>query len=202
MIPDHDVSGALKLMAGTVLDAVVAIDGSGIVIEWNAVAERHFGWTRAEAVGQALATLIVPGQHRAAHTQGMARYNRTGETHVLNQRIEISAIDKNGREFPIELSIVPMSETGSTIFVGFIRDISERKGVDEALSENRSFLADILQSSGEAFYAVDRAGVTTLCNQAFLRLIGFEREEDAIALEAHVIERLSDLAHHRGEDAA
>ena len=194
--PDHDVSGALRLMAGTVLDAVVAIDGAGIVVEWNRVAEFNFGWTRDEAVGQALAKLIVPGQHRAAHTQGMARFNRTGEAHVLNQRIEISAIDKNGREFPIELSIVPVPEKGSTIFVGFIRDISERKSVDEALSENRSFLADILHSSGEAFYAVDRTGVTTLCNQAFLRLIGIEREEDAVGRKLH------DVIHHTHPDGS
>ena len=183
-------------MAGTVLDAVVAIDGAGIVVEWNRVAEFNFGWTRDEAVGQALAKLIVPGQHRAAHTQGMARFNRTGEAHVLNQRIEISAIDKNGREFPIELSIVPVPEKGSTIFVGFIRDISERKSVDEALSENRSFLADILHSSGEAFYAVDRTGVTTLCNQAFLRLIGIEREEDAVGRKLH------DVIHHTHPDGS
>ena len=196
MNPDNDVSGALRLMAGTVLDAVVAIDGAGVVVEWNRTAELTFGWTRDEAVGQALAKLIVPSQHEVAHTQGMARFNRTGEAHVLNRRIEISAIDRNGREFPIELSIVPASEAGSPIFVGFIRDISERKRVDEALSENRSFLADILQSSGEAFYAVDRAGVTTLCNQAFLRLIGFEREEDAVGRKLH------DVIHHTHPDGS
>lgn len=196
MGPNDDVAGALRLMAGTVLDAVVAIDGAGTIVEWNLAAERTFGWTRDEAIDQTLAMLIVPTQHRLAHNQGMLRYKQTGEAHVVNRRIEISAIDKNGREFPVELSIVPVSETGPTNFVGFIRDISHRKNVEEALSENRSFLADILASSGEAFYAVDRTGVTTLCNQAFLRLIGFDREEDAVGRTLH------DVIHHTRPDGS
>ena len=191
-----DVAGALRLMAGTVLDAVVAIDDEGVVIEWNLAAERSFGWTRNEAMDQSLASLIVPLQHRSAHTEGMLRYKHTGDGKVLNRRIEISANDKYGREFPVELSIVPLSEAGKTIFVGFIRDISERKNVEEALSENRSFLADILKSSGEAFYAVDRDGVTTLCNQAFLQLIGFEHEEDAVGRKLH------DVIHHTHPDGS
>ncbi len=198
MSPSDDVAGALRLMAGTVLDAVVAIDDAGAIVEWNPAAERTFGWTRDEAVDQTLATLIVPIQHRQAHSEGMLRYKQTGEAQVLNRRIEISAVDKSGRQFPVELSIVPVNDTGTgpAIFVGFIRDISQRKSIEGSLSENRSFLADILKSSGEAFYAVDRAGVTTLCNQAFLRLIGFEREEDAVGRKLH------DVIHHTHPDGS
>ena len=61
---------------------------------------------------------------------------------------------------------------------------------EEALRESRSYLTDLLQSSGEAFYAVDRDGGTTLCNQAFLKMLGFEREEDVIGRKLH------DMIHH------
>ncbi|CAN5577218.1 hypothetical protein BH10PSE4_BH10PSE4_00610 [soil metagenome] len=77
---------------------------------------------------------------------------------------------------------------------GAVVDITERKAVEEALSENRSYLSDLLTSSGEAFYAVDREGSTTLCNKAFLRMLGFEREEDAIGRKLH------DVIHHTHPD--
>ena len=129
----NDVSSALGVMAGSVLDAVVAVDGAGDIVEWNDAAERTFGWTRAEVIGRSMGEIIVPVQHRQSHYQGMRRYQHTGDARVVNRRIEISAIDKGGREFPVELSIVPVPSSDGTLFVGFIRDISERRIAAERL---------------------------------------------------------------------
>jgi PAS domain S-box-containing protein len=84
----------------------------------------------------------------------------------------------------------PVRLPGATV------DITDRKLAEEALSENRSYLSDILASSGEGFYAVDREGRTTLCNQAFLGMLGFEREEDAVGRKLH------DVIHHTHPDGA
>ena len=73
-------------------------------------------------------------------------------------------------------------------------DITDRKRVEDALAENRSFLSDLLRSSGEAFYAVDREGNTTLCNQSFLRLLGFAHEDEVIGVKLH------DRIHHTHPD--
>ena len=81
-------------------------------------------------------------------------------------------------------------------FPGASVDITDRKRTEDALSENRSFLNDILKSSGEAFYAVDREGRTTLCNQAFLTLLGFAHEQDAVGHKLH------DLIHHTHPDGS
>ena len=81
-------------------------------------------------------------------------------------------------------------------FPGAAVDITDRKTAEAALVENRSYLSDILKSSGEAFYAVDREGTTTLCNQVFLRMLGFEREQDAVGRKLH------DLIHHTHPDGA
>ncbi len=129
-----DIGGALRLMAGTVLDAVVAVDGAGVILEWNAAAERTFGWTKAEAVGRSLGELIVPSRHRQSHAEGIQRYLRTGEARVVNRRIEITAMDRGGREFPVELSIVPLTLGGQAVFVGFLRDIEELRGSQERLT--------------------------------------------------------------------
>lgn len=118
---------------GTALDAVIAMRLDGTVAEWNHAAERIFGWTRAEAAGQLMANLIVPPQHRAAHIAGISRYISTGEARVLNQRLEITAIDRDGREFPVELSITTTEAGSEPLFIGFVRDISERKDSEQLL---------------------------------------------------------------------
>ena len=81
-------------------------------------------------------------------------------------------------------------------FPGATMDITDRKRMEDALRENRSFLNDILKSSGEAFYAVDREGQTTLCNQAFMKMLGFEKEEDVIGRKLH------DVIHHTHADGS
>jgi PAS domain S-box-containing protein len=116
------------------LDAVVVVDADGVVVAWNDAATRMFGWTRTEAMGRSMGELIVPTQHRKSHHLGMRRFQATGEARVLNRRIEITAIDKAGREFPIELAIVATPGAGDAAFVGFLRDISDRRTAQDRLS--------------------------------------------------------------------
>ena len=94
----------LRPVLDTALDAVVVMTREGIVAAWNEGAERTFGWTGSETVGRLMADFIIPEQHREAHCRGLARYNETAEERVLGRRIEITALDKTGREFPVELS--------------------------------------------------------------------------------------------------
>ena len=123
----------LRKVIDTSLDAVINIDENGDVIEWSEQATKIFGFTRAEAIGQNMGELIVPHKHREAHARGMKHYLKTGEGPVLNNRIEITAIDKNEREFPIELSISPLRIEGKHYFSGFIRDITDRKKNEQDL---------------------------------------------------------------------
>ncbi|MEJ1964945.1 MAG: PAS domain S-box protein [Gammaproteobacteria bacterium] len=130
----------LEAIMQSVLDAIIAVDARGVVVAWNDIATRTFGWTATEAVGRALGQLIVPGQYRASHQAGMLRYQQTGEARVVNRRIEISAIDKSGREFPVELSIIPTPENDQAAFIGFIRDISDRRAAQDRLSVSEESL--------------------------------------------------------------
>src|SRR6185369_14626329 len=70
----EDMSRHARLLVDTANDAVVSIDENSLILDWNRAAERIFGWTRAEAVGQVLTNLIVPPQHREAHHRGLSRY--------------------------------------------------------------------------------------------------------------------------------
>ena len=115
----------------TVLDAVVVMDRDGIVRAWNTHAQTIFGWSAAEAVGQNLGDLIVPPSLRQAHHRGLHRFNTKGVAKVLDKRLELSGLRSDGSEVPVELSITVVSREGRDVFVGFIRDISERKQAEE-----------------------------------------------------------------------
>jgi two-component system sensor histidine kinase/response regulator len=115
------------------LDAYIAMDSGGIVTDWNAQAEATFGWLHSEATGQRLSHMIIPKQYRDAHERGLRHFLASGEGPVLNKRIEITALNRDGREFPVELTISVIGGVGTRRFVAFVRDISERKRAEQEL---------------------------------------------------------------------
>jgi PAS domain S-box-containing protein len=169
----------LGLLLDTALDAVVVIDGAGLVLGWNRVAEEIFGWSAGEAIGGSMTGLIVPAQHRPGHRRGMRRFQETGVATVLNRRIEISALHKDGREFPVELSITTAGTDAGPIFVGHLRDISERHRAERALRDAQAEAAAlaaersaILSQLAESVIVTDAAGRISFVNEAAARLHG------------------------------
>ncbi len=127
-----------RLIVDTAHDAFIGIDSDGRVVAWNAQAEATFGWTSAEVLGRSLAETIVPPAFRDAHTSGMRRFHETGEAPVVNQRLELTALHRSGREFPIELTITsPIAVEKGYFFAAFLRDISDRRERDEELRRAR-----------------------------------------------------------------
>jgi PAS domain S-box-containing protein len=120
------------------LDCVVAMDHRGCVLEWSPAAERTFGFTAAEAVGADMAELIVPPALRDRHRNGLARYLAGGEPAVLDRRIEITAVRRDGVEFPCELTITRIDLPGDPVFVGYLRDITERHLAEAELRASRA----------------------------------------------------------------
>ena len=114
------------------LDGIVLMDHEGRIIDFNDAAERTFGYSRAEAVGQLLAEIMIPEASRGAHTAGLARYLETGETRVLGRRLEVSALRRGGILFEAEIAIVRIAADGPAVFTGYIRDITERRRAAEA----------------------------------------------------------------------
>ncbi len=124
-----------RLIIDGALDAVVTMSSEGLITGWNRQSEAMFGWTEQEALGQPVATTIIPARHRAAHEEGLRRYRLTGSAPVLNQRLELAAVTRDGREFPVDLAITAVERGGSVSFTAFIRDISQRKRAEEQLQE-------------------------------------------------------------------
>ena len=127
-----------RLIVDTAHDAFIGIDSDGNIASWNAQAESTFGWSRAEVLGKSLADTIVPPAFRDAHNAGLRRFHETGDAPVVNQRLELTALDRSGREFPIELTITSPIATGKGyFFAAFLRDISDRRQRDEELRQAR-----------------------------------------------------------------
>jgi len=123
----HESEELTQTILDRAFDAIISMDANGEIINWNKRAETIFGWPAHQVIGKNLSETIVPPRHRELHTKGMERFLSTGESRVLNQQIEISALHRDGFEFPIEISISATKWEGSFIFTGIIRDISERK---------------------------------------------------------------------------
>ncbi len=154
------------------LDALITIDERGCVLDYNKVAEKTFGWTASEILGNNLAHFIIPAEQRAAHHKGMKKYLETRKGPVLNKRIELTAQHKAGHSFPIEINIAPIETEQGPLFTAFIRDISARQQAETELR-----LAAQTFESSEAIFICDINGAIIRTNRAFSRITGYEHAE-------------------------
>jgi PAS domain S-box-containing protein len=127
IVDRHRAEAGARAMLDSSLDAVVGMDEAGQIVEWSRQAEATFGWSKAEAMGQPLATLIVPDRYRERHLAGLAEYRRTHVGPILGRRIELEACAKDGREISVELSITAAETPTGHVFTAFIRDLSTRR---------------------------------------------------------------------------
>lgn len=197
------IETVIKPILDTVLDAVVVMDRGGIVRAWNHHAESMFGWSAEEAIGRDLAELIIPPSLRDAHWNGLRRFNAEGVGRVLDTRLELSGLRRDGSEMPVELSITLVSREGRDVFVGFLRDLSERRRAEQQIEfrllESRLMLDLTERASGEeSFEEVLVATLDGICTLADWPLgHAFLVAEDGCSLESSVWS--SDAARIAGE---
>ena len=166
-------------VAQSAIDAIVLADGQGHIIFWNRAAERMFCYSEQEAIGQSL-TIIMPSRYRAAHERGLAAFRATGNSRLMGRSIELQGLRKDGIEIPIELSLGTWRIGDDTYYCGIIREITERKRMEQAQAEQArlSTLQElILNSAGDGIYGIDVNGRTTFVNPAGLRLLGWSKAE-------------------------
>jgi len=139
-----------RLVVETAPDAVISIDERGAILFANPATVRIFGYDPTELIGKPL-TVLMPEFLRKLHEKGFSRYLATGQRHINWQGTELTALRKNGQEFPVEISFGELSRDGHKVFTGFIRDISERKQAQQALQMTQADLARVsrLTTMGE-----------------------------------------------------
>jgi len=161
-------------------DAVIVIDAQSKILRWNPKAAAIFGWEAIEIIGKPIYETIIPGSYREQHKKGMENFLTTGAGPILNKTIEITALTKQGTEFPISLSISPIKMGTNDFFIGFVRDITEIKKANEELSLNEEKLNLILQNIDEGIVVADADKKIVLTNGMANELYGVE-ENDKIS---------------------
>jgi PAS domain S-box-containing protein len=152
------------------IDAVVGMDRTGRITQFNQSAEQMFGRRRDEVLGRQLAEVIIPPNLRSAHEAGLSRYLETGEARILGRRVELVALRSDGTTFPVEIALACGEKGSSDNFTGFIRDITERKE-----SEHFRLLVEAVEDY--AIFMLDAGGHVATWNIGAQRFNGYTSEE-------------------------
>ena len=176
--------GQLKALLDSALDACVTMDETGRLTSWSAAAEAVFGWPASEAIGRSLAETIIPQQHREGHTRGLARFLETGEGPILRQRIEITALHRDGREFPVELTVTPIRLGDHWLFGAFVRDLTEAKHAEQALRRSEASYRGLVEHAAYGIYRATADGKFLMVNPALFTMLGFPSADDLLTMDA------------------
>lgn len=161
-----------RLLVETASDAIVSIDDKGSIVFANPTINTVFGYDPLELTGKPL-TILMPEYMRQLHEGGFKRYLATGQRHINWQGTELTALRKNGEEFPVEISFGELTRDGHKIFTGFLRDISKRKQAEIALRtamDERARLSSFREEIGMALsHQEDLKAVLHNCARAAVR---------------------------------
>ncbi|HEY0826748.1 MAG TPA: ATP-binding protein [Bacilli bacterium] len=159
----EDMKNRFQTLKDTALDAVIVMNSKGVIVEWNGRAEDHFGWREEEAIGRDLSELIIPQSFREKHKEGFRRFLETGESRILNKRIELNAIHREGNEFPVELTVSAIKLADTYLFSAFVRDITQRKYTEWELIQAKE-LAEAAAKAKSRFLATMSHEIRTPLN--------------------------------------
>ncbi|GAM97740.1 chemotaxis regulator [alpha proteobacterium U9-1i] len=166
----------LRALVDTAVDGVILIDADGAVLMFNPACERLFGYAAAEVVGQNV-KMLMPAPYQGEHDGYLRNYRRTGERKIIGIGREVTGRRKDGTTFPMDLSVGEAEEDGAPIFVGIIRDLTERKTAEAALREQSSRLQALVETAVDGVILIDARGVVIMFNPACERLFGYMARE-------------------------
>lgn len=134
------------------LDAIVTMDESGTILEFNASAEQIFGYDRGEVLGRPMSEVIIPPALRDAHRRGLKAHLATGQRSMIGRRVETTGMRADGSEFPVDLAITRLERGGVPLFVGYLRDLTERR-----LAEQARTSATLVRAGREMMSLLDKS---------------------------------------------
>lgn len=160
-----------QAMADSASSAIISVDAQGKIMAWNKGAEKVFGYTAAEIMGEQM-SIIIPERYREAHAAGMQRVARGGPSRVIGQTVELQALRKNGTEFEMELSLSSWTQGGRVFFSGIIQDITTRKSAERRLADFKAAMDQ------HAIVAItDNRGRITYVNERFCQISKYSQKE-------------------------
>jgi PAS domain S-box-containing protein len=159
----------LRAITDSAQDAILMMDPEGRVSYWNPAAERILGYTGAEAIGQNLHKLIAPARHHPAHRAALPAFLQTGQGAAVGKTLDLEARRKDGQEISVQLSLSAIQINGGWHAVGIMRDITERKRMEEKLRQ----LSQAMEQSPASVVITDTAGNIEYVNPKFIQVTGY-----------------------------
>ena len=189
-----------RLILESALDAVITMDAEGVITDWNAQAEDIFGWPHADIVGRRMTETLIPPEQQEAHLWGFHRFLDADDARPLRKRIEVEVRHRDGRLFPVEMSISSIGLGGRVSFSAFMRDISDRRQAEQTIRwqahhdaltglPNRTLFLDRLDQVLARAGRSDQAAAVL-----FLDLDGFKHINDTMGHEGGDV-LLQEVAH-------
>ncbi|MBV8086076.1 MAG: PAS domain S-box protein [Chloroflexi bacterium] len=172
-------------------DPVIIVDQGHIVLA-NREAEKKFGYTANELLGHSI-ELLLPERFRAGHVGQREKYERNPHTRPMGSGLELFARRKDGTEFPVEISLSPSTSDGRPVVISIIRDISQRKRLEQQQDLLLRTVNHILDGMTEPVVVIDPAGLITRINEAVVHLLNKPRSA-ILGHKAHEVLRWEDEA--------
>ena len=167
----------VRTILDSALDAVIGMDEAGRATYWNPRAEAIFGWSRSEAVGRPVPDLIMPPRHREVYVRGVESFLRTGIGPVLDRRLELECLRRDGTEFPVELMVAAVRRGEAWSFHAFAADISDRKRAEEALRRSEEHFRSLIENALDIISVLDPDGTVRYESPAVERVLGYRPAE-------------------------
>ena len=158
------------------IDGMILIDDSGRVMMFNPACEKLFGFRADEVIGHNV-KMLMPAPYRDEHDGYLDNFHRTGERKIIGFGREVLGQRKDGRTFPMDLSVAAAQQDGRSIFVGTIRDLTERERADRALRESEARLKALVETAVDGVILIDARGAIVMFNPACERLFGYRADE-------------------------
>jgi two-component system, sensor histidine kinase and response regulator len=143
----------------------------------NRQAEVIFGWSHQEAIGRRLSETVIPARYQTPHSTGLQRFLATGIGPVLNKRVELTALHRDGREFPVELTVSPIQSGQTYRFNAFIHDFTERKQTEEVIRQSEQRFRTLTTQAPAGIFLTDAGGQYLFVNQRWCEIAGITPEE-------------------------
>lgn len=141
----------LNTIINSSLDAMVGIDEQGMIIFWNPKAENIFGWQKEEVVGKyKMFDTIIPPQFKELYEEDFKKHWQDEQSNIFNQRVEIFGLNRLGHQFPMEITICSTRWKGKKLFTAFLRDITDRKLVEDILKRDKAVLQKLVEERSRA----------------------------------------------------
>ena len=157
-------------------EGIIAVDRGGRIEFANARVEEIFGYQRGELIGRPM-EILLPERYRGAHTGYRARYAENPRLRPMGTGLSLTALRKDGSEFPVEVGLSAVPVEDGFVQIGFINDITARKQAEDALRQSEQRLRALIESTSDWVWEVDENGVYTYVSPQVRVVLGYEPEE-------------------------